>query len=255
MSILIAGNWKMNMTPAESAVLAREILSGMASIEKCCDVLVCPSHVALTSVRSVVDGSALQLGAQNMYCEPKGAFTGEISPGMLLASGCSHVILGHSERRHVLNESDEFINKKMKLALQSNLVPIICVGETISERNDGLTVDIIKRQLELGLKDCRPERADDLAVAYEPVWAIGTGKTASPDQAQQVHVYIREQLRSYYGKTAMSIRILYGGSVNADTIDSLLMQPDIDGALVGGASLKAVPFLALIRAGTKANNT
>jgi triosephosphate isomerase len=251
---LIAGNWKMNL----SANDARAMIAGLraqidplaAAIGKTRDLLVAPVAVAIPAVAQALAGSSIALGAQNMHWEDSGAFTGEVSAPMLRAFGVTHVIIGHSERRHVFFETDEFVNKKMKAALKHRLVPIMCVGETLQEREASRTLEVVLRQMENGLSGIPAEAAATVVIAYEPVWAIGTGKTATPEQAQLVHGSIREFLDDTWGKSAAAeTRILYGGSVTPDNIDSLLAKPDIDGALVGGASLKADSCAKIFRAG------
>jgi triosephosphate isomerase len=252
---LIAGNWKMNL----SAHDARAMIAGLraqvdplaAKLAKTRDLLVAPVAVAIPAVAQALAGSSIALGAQNMHWEESGAFTGEVSAPMLKAFGVTHVIIGHSERRHVFFETDEFVNKKMTAALKHRLVPIMCVGETLQEREASKTLEVVLRQMENGLSGIPAEAAATVVIAYEPVWAIGTGKTATPEQAQLVHGSIREFLDDSWGKSAAAeTRILYGGSVTPDNIDSLLAKPDIDGALVGGASLKADTCAKLFRAGT-----
>ena len=251
---LIAGNWKMNL----SANDARTMIAGLraqidplaAQLMKDRDLLIAPATVAIGAVAQALAGSSIALGAQNMHWEESGAFTGEVSAPMLKAFGVTHVIIGHSERRHIFLESDEFVNKKMATALKHRMVPIMCVGETLQEREASKTLEVVLRQLEIGLSNIPSDAAETVVVAYEPVWAIGTGKTATPEQAQLVHGSIREFLDDLWGKNAAAeTRILYGGSVTPDNIDSLLAKPDIDGALVGGASLKADSCAKIFRAG------
>ena len=250
---LFAGNWKMNLTPTEGRALIAELRSELdrdaASFAKDREVLVAPPFLTIPAVAQALAGSSILLGAQNMHFEPKGAFTGEISPAMLKAFGVTHVILGHSERRHVFGESDDLIGKRVAAAIANNLVAILCVGETLGERDGGRTLEVVLRQLQQGLAAVKPESAARVVVAYEPVWAIGTGRTATPEQAQQVHAAIREALADHFNRTAADeIRVLYGGSVTAENVDSLIAKPDIDGALVGGASLTAAPFTRIARA-------
>ena len=251
---LIAGTWKMNL----SANDARMMIAGLraqidplaAKLMKDRDLLIAPATVAIGAVAQALAGSSIALGAQNMHWEESGAFTGEVSAPMLKAFGVTHVIIGHSERRHIFLESDEFVNKKMATALKHRMVPIMCVGETLQEREASKTLEVVLRQLEIGLSNIPSDAAETVVVAYEPVWAIGTGKTATPEQAQLVHGSIREFLDDLWGKNAAAeTRILYGGSVTPDNIDSLLAKPDIDGALVGGASLKADSCAKIFRAG------
>jgi triosephosphate isomerase (TIM) len=246
---LIAGNWKMNTDRAGSVALARAIVKRDGEFEDL-DLLVCPPSVYLAPVADVVAGSQVALGAQNMYHEPNGAYTGEISAAMLLDVGCRYVILGHSERRHILGESDADVNKKTLAALEAGLVPIVCVGELLAERESGQTGAIIRRQFEGSLAGVTGEQIDRLVIAYEPVWAIGTGKVATPEQAEQVHADLRSLLAKHYNEqSAAKVRILYGGSVKPSNAAELLAQPNIDGALIGGASLKVDDFLGIAAAG------
>lgn len=242
---LLAGNWKMHMNIAEAEALASAIVR--ASIPEDRDVMLAPPYTALAAVGRVLAGSPVMLGAQNVCWEEKGAFTGEISPLMLQDVGCRMVLLGHSERRHIFGETDEMVNKRVAAALRFGLVPVLCIGETLDERESGHTFSVLERQLRSGLKDINPGAGNDLVVAYEPVWAIGTGKTASIEQAQEAHFFVRDLLAGMYEKNiATQMRILYGGSVNSDNVDSLMSQPDVDGALVGGAALKADSFIRII---------
>ena len=241
----IAGNWKMNLSRAEAVSLARELAEKAASFGAV-DLAVCPPSVYLDAVAAVVRGTKLGLGAQNMYHEASGAFTGEVSAAMLLDVGCQYVILGHSERRHILHETDDEINKKTLAALAAGLVPIVCVGELLAERETGQTAAVIRRQVEGSLAGLSAEQMKKVVVAYEPVWAIGTGKVATPEQAQEVHLDLRKLIQSRYNsEVADAVRIQYGGSVKPSNAKELLSQPDVDGALVGGASLKAADFLGI----------
>lgn len=243
---LIAGNWKMNLTRAEAVSLAKEVAEKAAAYDNV-DLAVCPPSVYLDAVAAVVRGTKLALGAQNMYHEPAGAFTGEISAAMLVDLGCTYVILGHSERRHILRESDDDVNKKTLAALAAGLVPIVCVGELLAERELGQTSAVIRRQVEGSLAGLSAEQMRRVVIAYEPVWAIGTGKVATPQQAEEVHLELRKLLRSRYNADlAEAVRIQYGGSVKPSNAAELLSQPDVDGALVGGASLKAADFLGIV---------
>jgi triosephosphate isomerase len=249
---LMAGNWKMNKTSVEAAELAREIVVAVAQRPDV-DVVVCPPFTALESVAKIVEGSAVKLGAQNMHHEANGAFTGEVSAPMLRAFFATHVILGHSERRTLFGETDGFINKKVLTALKNQLRPILCVGETLAEREAGSTLKVVQTQLEAGLEGVGKEVATNVIVAYEPVWAIGTGKTATADQAQEVHAFIRGLLTKLFGaQSAGRIRILYGGSMKPANAAELLAQNDIDGGLIGGASLEVRSFVELINAAAKA---
>jgi len=245
---LIAGNWKMNKTSAEAAELSREIVAA-AGQRSDVDMVVCPPFTALESVAKVVDGSTIKLGAQNMHFEASGAFTGEVSAPMLRSLFVSHVILGHSERRTLFGENDALINKKVLTALKNQLRPILCVGETLAEREAGATLRVVQTQLEGGLEGVSAELANSVVIAYEPVWAIGTGKVATTGQAQEVHAFIRGLLIKLFGaQTAGRLRILYGGSMKPANAPELLAQNDIDGGLIGGASLEARSFLDLVNA-------
>jgi triosephosphate isomerase len=238
----------MNTDRAGAAALAKGVAARAAETPKV-DLLVCPPSIYLAPVADALAGSKVALGAQNMYHEANGAFTGEISAVMLLDVGAKYVILGHSERRHILGETDEAINKKTLAALAWGLVPIVCVGELLSEREAGNTADVIRRQFEGSLASVTKEQIDRLVIAYEPVWAIGTGKVASPEQAEEVHADLRSLLTKHYNSEAAGrVRILYGGSVKPSNAGELLGQPNIDGALVGGASLKAEDFLGIVAA-------
>ena len=244
---LLAGNWKMYKTVPEGVALAQEIRAGLALPLKDRDVLVAPPFTALAAVGEALRGSDVFLGGQNMHWEREGAFTGEISPPMLKQVGCSHVILGHSERRHIFGESDDTVARKTRAAVDNGLTPILCVGETLPERESSLTLEVVERQLERGLRALTPDEASRAIVAYEPVWAIGTGRTATPAQAQEVHAFIRKRLSATHGEpAAAAVRILYGGSVKPDNVDGLMAEPDVDGALVGGACLKAESFLRIV---------
>lgn len=246
---VIAGNWKMNNDLQQSVSLIDELKNKLVNKSLNCDVIICPPFTSLYEAKKLIDGSLIKLGAQNMYYEDSGAFTGEISAQMLKSVGCEYVILGHSERRTIFGEKDEMINKKIKKALSQKLKPIFCVGETLEEREKDITEKVIKKQIEKGLVDITPDEILDVIIAYEPVWAIGTGKTATPQQAQEVHQYIRKLLTNMYSKDfANMIVIQYGGSVKPDNARELLSQKDIDGALVGGACLKADSFLGIIEA-------
>jgi len=251
---LIVGNWKMNLAANDARAMIGGLRSQIdpfaAQLAKDRDLLIAPAPVVIPAVAQALAGSSIALGAQNMHWEDSGAFTGEVSAPMLKAFGVTHVIIGHSERRHVFHETDEFVNKKLVTALKHRLVPIMCVGETLQEREASRTVEVVMRQLQNGLTGIAVDAGATVVIAYEPVWAIGTGKTATPEQAQLVHGSIREFLDDLWGKSAAAqTRILYGGSVTPDNIDSLMAKPDIDGALVGGASLKADSCAKIFRAG------
>ncbi len=244
----IVGNWKMYKTIGEARSLAAAIRDGAAGLGAV-DVAIAPPFTALAAVAEVLKGSSLGLAAQTMHHDPKGAFTGEVSPAMLNDLGCSHVILGHSERRHLFGETDQNVMKKARAALDHGLNPILCAGETLDERETSRTFDVVGRHIEHALRHVTPEEAARSVLAYEPVWAIGTGKTASPAQAQEVHLFIRRLVaRSHGDAVARAIRILYGGSVKPDNAGALMAEPDVDGALVGGACLEAASFLGIVKA-------
>ena len=249
-TLFVAGNWKMNPATAEAAVaLAGEVKAGVGPNAEV-RVAICPPAIFLHRIDAVLAGSPIGLGAQNMHAKPDGAYTGEISGAMLVDAGCTHVILGHSERRHGQGETDDSVNGKLHAALASRLIPIVCIGETRIERESDMTEDVVARQVEHSLAGLTPEQMSGVVLAYEPVWAIGTGLTATPHQAQAVHAFIRRQLAAKFGEaTAARVVVQYGGSVKADNAAELLACPDIDGALVGGASLKAADFLGIINAG------
>lgn len=244
---LLAGNWKMYKLTSEAVSLVEGLKKNLADVTDR-EILVCPPFTCLSAVKGVLAGSAIALGAQNMHWEIEGAFTGEISPAMLKDVGCSYVIIGHSERRQYFRETDEIVNKKIKSALKVALAPIVCVGETLEEREKNLTFSVVERQIRLGLKGLSPEEVNRLVIAYEPVWAIGTGRTATPEQAEEVHSFIRKLLREMSEKTvAENVRILYGGSVKPENIKELMACPNIDGGLVGGASLNVDAFTKIVK--------
>ena len=246
---VIAGNWKMNNDLKETQNLLSKLTSGISMDNLNCDVIVCPAFTSLLEAYTLLKDTKIKLGAQNMYFETSGAFTGEISASMLKSVGCEYVILGHSERRTIFGETDELINNKIKKANASGLKPIFCVGELLEEREAGITDKVIEKQIKSGLKDISSEEMGNVIIAYEPVWAIGTGKTASPEQAEEVHKFIRSLINDKYGASISDkIVIQYGGSVNNKNARELLSQKDIDGALVGGASLKADAFIEIILA-------
>jgi len=242
---LIAGNWKMHKTLAEARTLAREIVQGVGPVSRA-EVVLAPPYTALAAVAAELASSPVKLAAQDTFWEAKGAFTGAIAPGMLADAGCTFVIIGHSERRQYFGETDASVNRKMQAALAAGLIPIVCVGEHLAEREAGRTLEVVATQVRQGLAGFPAPARDRLVVAYEPVWAIGTGRTATPLQAQEVHAFLRGLLPEVAG--APAIRILYGGSVTPDNARELMAEPDIDGALVGGASLSAASFLAIIAA-------
>ncbi len=245
---LIAGNWKMNLLAEQGIALVEALRAGPGPGPNC-DVLVCPPLVYLERIAAAVNGSPIALGAQNLYPGEFGAFTGEVSGAMLVDVGCTYVIVGHSERRALCGESDAVVNAKVQAALGAGLTPIVCVGETLEQRQAGETEQVVVGQLRGSLADLGPGAVARCVIAYEPVWAIGTGQTATPEQAQQVHAVIRQEIAGGVDPhVADQLRLLYGGSVKADNATELLGQPDIDGALVGGASLQAAQFLAIIAA-------
>jgi triosephosphate isomerase len=242
----VVGNWKMNLTLEEARTLARGLRKGLEGLEGV-EVGVCPPFVWLPEVCSLLKGTEIRVGAQNVHWEKKGAFTGEVSVPMLKDLGCTHVLVGHSERRHLFGETDSIINKKLKTALSLGLKVIFCLGETLTERETGKTFEVIERQCSAGLEGIGQEALSSLTIAYEPVWAIGTGKNATPAQAQEVHGYLHNLLKSHYGvETASELRIQYGGSVTPENAGELLAQPDVNGLLVGGASLKEDSFLKIV---------
>ena len=245
---LIAGNWKMNKTPAEAQELIlalKEKFKKLNSVK----IVICPPFTSLASVQSTLNGSNISLGAQNVHWENEGAFTGEVSPRMLLTMGCQYVIIGHSERRTFFQETDEMVNMKLKAALKESLIPIVCIGETWQEREAGKTEEVIERQLKAALKMVPLEDVEKVVIAYEPVWAIGTGKNATPKQANEIHSFIREKLTGMYSKdTAQKMYIIYGGSVTPESADDLIEMPEINGFLVGGASLDPEAFEKIVRA-------
>ena len=247
----IAGNWKMNLDKAGAVALAKAVATAAGNYAGV-DMAVCPPSVYLDAVASALVGSTVGLGAQNMYHEAKGAFTGELSASMLKDVGCRYVILGHSERRHILHETDQDINRKVLAALAAGLVPIVCVGELLAEREAGQTADVIQRQFDGSLAGLSAAQMAGSVIAYEPVWAIGTGQVATPAQAEEVHADLRKLLESRYNAAVASqVRIQYGGSVKPDNAAELMHQPNIDGALVGGAALQAEDFLGIVRGAVK----
>ena len=242
----IAGNWKMNLDRASAVALAEGLAKQAEAVDDV-DLAVCPPSVYLDAVGKAVAGSKVALGAQDMYHEAEGAFTGEISAAMLNDLGCRYVILGHSERRHVLGETDADINKKVHVALAGGLTPIVCVGELLEEREAGKTLEVIRTQFDGSLAGLSGDQVARLVIAYEPVWAIGTGKVATPEQAEEVHLDLRKIIADRYNEeVAQAVRIQYGGSVKPDNAAELLQQPNIDGALVGGASLKVDSFMGIV---------
>lgn len=246
---LMAGNWKMHKGPGEAINFLDGLTEAVADVEDR-EVLICPPFVDLYALGRMLrkSDSAIKLGGQNMYPAETGAYTGEIAPPMLVECNCSYVILGHSERRHVFGEDDVFINEKVQAAREHNLIPILCVGEKESQRDAGQAEDIVTAQVRQGLADVEIAGAEELVIAYEPVWAIGTGRTATPEDAQAMHAHIRSILTDLYGENvANGVRIQYGGSVKPHNVDELMAQPDIDGALVGGASLEVESFARIVK--------
>ena len=242
---IIAGNWKMYKTPSEAVSLIEELKPLVKDAQA--EVVVCPPFICLPAAKEALEGSNIKLGAQNMYWEEQGAFTGEVAPGMLTEAGVEYVIIGHSERRQYFSETDDMVNRKMLSAVSHNLIPIICVGETLEQREQGVTEKVVDTQTRAALNGLTADVADRIVIAYEPVWAIGTGRTASSDDANEVIGYIRKVVESVLGSQAASrIRILYGGSVKPENAAELMQMPEIDGGLVGGASLKALDFSKIV---------
>lgn len=239
----IAANWKMYKTTGETRDFISSFLPEVSSVNDV-DIVLAPPFISLPAAAEALKSSNVKLSAQDIYFEKEGAYTGEVSAQMLLDIGCDYVIIGHSERREYFNESDEIINKKIKTSKEAGLGIIFCIGESLEQREAGKMEDILKREIEGGLKDIDP---GNLVVAYEPIWAIGTGKTASPEQAQEAHAFVRDRLRDLYGGTADEIRILYGGSVKPANVSELMSKPDVDGGLVGGASLKPDSFSQIVK--------
>jgi triosephosphate isomerase len=243
---MIAGNWKLHKTLEESSSLVADLIPAVADNHNV-DIVVAPVYTALSKVAETINGSNIKLAAQNCYPEPQGAFTGEVSPSLLKDVGCQYVIIGHSERRQLFGESDEQVNSKAHALAESDLGIILCIGETLEEREDDRTFDVLRRQIRLGVKKLSTAQMTNVVIAYEPVWAIGTGKTASDEQAQEAHAFIRALVVELYDEqTGNATRILYGGSVKPGNVDSLMNQPDVDGALVGGASLKSEDFARIV---------
>ena len=245
---LIAGNWKMNCGPKETQNLLDGIRAACPVVPEKVDVLVCPPEISLTTASASLEGyDGAYLGAQNMHYEDNGAFTGEVSSSMLLEVGCRYVIVGHSERRQYFGETDKTVNEKVKKALKEGLKPIICVGESLDQRKKDVHRQMVRKQVEAALNNVKKENLDEVVIAYEPIWAIGTGETATPEQAQEMHEMIREVLADHYkSDRAEQVRILYGGSMKPHNAEELLSQPDVDGGLIGGASLAADSFTDII---------
>jgi triosephosphate isomerase len=244
---LIAGNWKMNCGPADAAELLEGLKEKKGEVSEDVDVLVCPPFVSLSMSVNYLHDTDIQVGAQNIHFEDNGAYTGEVSASMLVEAGCNFVIIGHSERREYFGETDASVNKKIHKAMEHDIVPVLCVGETLAQRKDDVHFDLVKNQIKAAFHDVSETAALDVVVAYEPIWAIGTGETASPEQAQEMHKHIRSVLAEIYDEdTAAGIRILYGGSMKPGNAEELLGQPDVDGGLIGGASLDAESFSEII---------
>jgi triosephosphate isomerase len=239
----IAANWKMNKTIPEAAEFLDDFLPAVRDVQDA-DIVVAPPFTALHAVAGKLKGSNVMLSAQDVFYEEKGAYTGEVAPGMLLDAGCAYAIVGHSERRQYFGETDEIVNKKARAALRGGLKVILCIGESLDQRKAERTNEVLRGQIAKGLRDLE---LDGVVIAYEPIWAIGTGLTATPEQAEEAHGFIRSELGGLYGAKADSVRILYGGSVTADNVSDLMACPDVDGGLVGGASLKAESFSKIVK--------
>ena len=245
--IFIAGNWKMNKTAAETAELASALKASLAQFAGKCEIAVCPTFTSLATAVEILKGSNVKVGAQNIHWADNGAYTGEISGAMLKELGVEYVIIGHSERRQYFGETDETVNQRIKAALKYGLKPIVCIGETLAEREGGVTNTVLEKQIRGAFADISAADMDAITVAYEPVWAIGTGKTATPDVAQETHAFIRSVLTALYGDKAQDIVVQYGGSMKPENSGALVSKQDIDGGLIGGAALKADSFTALIQ--------
>ncbi|MCX5753853.1 MAG: triose-phosphate isomerase [Candidatus Krumholzibacteria bacterium] len=244
---ILAGNWKMNLDHLSGAALAKEICAGVDAARSACEVVLIPPFTTLPAVAGAVRGSAVKTGAQDLYCEDEGAYTGEIAGGMLRALGCAYVLVGHSERRHTIGESNALVTRKLRAALRNGLIPILCVGELLAERESRKAVDIVASQVRESCEGLEGEEFSRVVVAYEPVWAIGTGRTATPEDASDMHGVIRIIAKELFGTAAAEhLPILYGGSAKPETAPALLAEPEIDGLLVGGASLKASSFLGMM---------
>ncbi len=243
---IIAGNWKMNKTIEEAVSVAVGLKRKFYTFSEA-DIVICPPFTALSKVNDKIIDSSIMLGAQDVYWEEEGAFTSAISPNMLKDVGCRYIVVGHSEKRRLFGETDEDVNRKLKIVLKYGMIPIMCIGENIDERDNGMTFEVLEKQLTRGLKNLVKDEVVRIIIAYEPVWAIGTGRTATPQQAQEAHKFIRESIENSYDKeVATKIRIQYGGSVKPENIAKLMVQDDIDGALVGGASLDVNSFTEIV---------
>lgn len=246
---IVAGNWKMNTTLPEGIKLAEEVNAALANVTPKCDVVICVPFTHLASINNVIDSSKLGLGAENCADHRSGAYTGEVSAPMIASTGANYVILGHSERRQYYNETSETLREKVRLSLDNNLTPIFCIGEVLEQREDGSYFDVVKVQLEEGLFNLNAEEFCKIVIAYEPVWAIGTGKTATDDQAQEIHAFIRKTIAEKYGnEVAENTSILYGGSCKPTNAAQLFAKPDVDGGLIGGAALQAESFMGIVTA-------
>lgn len=245
---LVCGNWKMYKTAAETATLLGELKAGWRDDHSSVETVICPPFTSLSIARDALAGSGIKYGAQNCYYVSEGAFTGEVSAPMLRTEGCEYVILGHSERRTIFCETDDLIAKKVRAVIAQSMTAIVCIGETDEERQRDETVGVIERQIRDSLSGIEPADFDRIVIAYEPIWAIGTGKTATPEQAEAAHAFTRRELVERFGPVGEGVRILYGGSVKADNARELFQQPNIDGGLIGGASLKAESFLTIVEA-------
>ena len=245
--IFIAGNWKMNKTAAETAELASALKDSLAQFAGKCEIAVCPTFTSLATAVEILKGSNVKVGAQNIHWADNGAYTGEVSGAMLKEIGVEYVIIGHSERRQYFGETDETVNQRIKAALKYGLKPIVCIGETLAEREGGVTNTVLEKQIRGAFADITAADMDAITIAYEPVWAIGTGKTATPDVAQETHAFIRSVLTALFGDKAQDIVVQYGGSMKAENSGALVSKQDIDGGLIGGAALKADSFTALIQ--------
>jgi len=247
---IVAANWKMYKSRAEARAFANSFKA--MKLDSGCRIVICPPYTALDATGQALAGSPIALGAQNMYWEAEGAFTGEVAAGMLKEAGCAYVIIGHSERRRLFGDTDGWVSKKLGAAFKAGLIPICCVGETLEERDGGKTEKVIETQLTGGLAGLTPDQVKGMVIAYEPVWAIGTGRNATPEQAQEVHAFIRKRLAAIAPAAADTVPIQYGGSVKPDNVAAIMAGPDVDGALVGGASLKPDSFAAIVNGAAQA---
>ncbi len=244
---MIAGNWKMNMLRVEASELTQNILTGVADLEDNLDIVLAPPYTSLDIVKEIIANTDIKLAAQDVFWEDRGAYTGEISPAMLIDAGCDWTIVGHSERRSILGETDAIVRKKINASLEDGMAVIVCVGETLEQREHGHTIDIVTAQVESAISNLELEDLTRLVIAYEPIWAIGTGKNATPEQAEQVHATIREITGNIFSQDSENIRIIYGGSVNLENIRELINMENIDGALIGGAGLDADSFVSIVK--------